>query len=208
MQPSETMMRITANGMAMMPEQFPQEPVLAGQAKKDMIIMIRGRACQIRDVTWDNTRETMLICIQAQTLCGARWEDMKISRDVPLEFPGHKKAIAAVHKALLERERRTDIGSTRSQWPTKSESAETPLEEEKVKVKVANKEVVVEEQALATGEYSPLKGQDRAGLRWDPKEMKCLVPKAVHAAIPLENEIPIGKFSAMIRQRENSQQCL
>lgn len=68
MQPSEILMRITANGMAMMPEHFPQEPVLAGQAKKGMVIMIRDRPCQIRDVTLNKVGEATVVHIQASAL--------------------------------------------------------------------------------------------------------------------------------------------
>ncbi|KAE9974026.1 hypothetical protein BLS_003297 [Venturia inaequalis] len=147
MRPNEIMMRITANGMAMMPEQLPREPVLAVQAKKDMVIMIRGRACQIRNVTLTKIEETTLVCIQAQTLCGTRWEDMTLAANVPLEFPGQRNAIAAVQKALSESQDKFLTGSC------KIESADTPLEGQKVKVEVSHKEVVEKKQAPSENGY-------------------------------------------------------
>lgn len=170
MQPSEILMRITANGMAMMPEHFPQEPVLAGQAKKGMVIMIRDRPCQIRDVTLNKVGEATVVHIQASALRNDRWENIEIPADAPLEFPGHKYAIGVVQKALAESgcNSVTELDNGLIKWAPTAVSANTILEQRQVEVEVVDKEVeVANKEVEVKGEKVPTWGQYLQACRSD-----------------------------------------
>lgn len=150
MQPNEIMMRVGANGMARMPEEFPQKQVFAEQAKKGMVILIRGRTCQIKNLTTEKDGEKVVVHIQARTLDGKRSEDRRMPADAPLEFPGQQKAIEVVHKTLVEKGcdcvTRLDKGGII--WASTAVSADRPLEGRKVRVEVVRKEMIVDEKPV------------------------------------------------------------
>lgn len=143
-------MRIGANGMARMPEEFPQEQVLAEQAKKGMVVMIRGRTCQIKNLTTEKDGEKVVVHIRARTLDGKRSENRRMPADAPLEFPGQQKAIEVVHKTLVETGcdcvTRLDKGG--KTWASTAVSADRPLEGREVQAEVVRKEMTVDEKPV------------------------------------------------------------
>ncbi|QDS72545.1 hypothetical protein FKW77_000436 [Venturia effusa] len=151
--PNQRMMRITANGMAMMPEQFPKQPVLAGKAKRNMIIMIRDRICRIQDVTFEKVRETTLVRIQARTMDEGRCESMEIAAEVPLELPGRKRAFKLVRETVWNSRRGCVTSSPDGvmSWGASASTADTLVEAPKAQEEVVHQDVAVQRRGYPDG---------------------------------------------------------